>query len=124
MPNLQDVQTRGRGLALVSADLEGVYVDESLFGSQLELHSSQGTSGCTGACQDWPPRESGECLACSDDVRLSTRLELFVLIVGMWELLFSPISSNLPHVVLARALALPVKGAATAARDLESSTAS
>lgn len=112
-PALDDVTAARSGLYSVGATTDGEYVDTYLFGGHIELHSvaadmwaNFGPFGLALAALlgGWIVVGLGRCLS-AGGVR---GWQVFVLLLGLWDLLFSPLGSNLMHVVAAAAVALPL----------------
>ena len=104
-----------KGLHSVGAATEGTYVDEYMLGHRIELHSiiadlwvNFGLVGFgLGAMMVAEIfRSLLRRLAAGAVPALVTLLSL----VGIWDLFFSPLASNLMHLILAVALALQYKG--------------
>lgn len=108
-PLAEDADVAKTGLAEASVDPDSSYVDTYLLGERFELHSVAAdlwvNFGLPGlalavtmfvllmqafarAVKSWKP----------------TALEFFLIVVAIWNLLFSPIGSNLAQVVLALAI--------------------
>lgn len=112
VPALDDVTAGRSGLYSVGAATEGEYVDGYLFGGRIELHSV--------AADMWVNfGPFGLLLAVLLGGSMALGLgrllalggvrgwQIFVLLLGLWDLLFSPMTSNLLTVVVAIAIALP-----------------
>lgn len=117
VPSAQDVDIAKAGLYSVNAATAGGYVDDYMFANRIELHS---------VAADWWVLFGpfGLLLGAITGVRIAATLArrvaggalaagpTLIAIVGLWDLLFSPIASNSTHVILALALAIPLRSSA------------
>jgi hypothetical protein len=110
-PNMHDIRVAKTGLAHLNVSLESVYVNDYMLGGRIELHSVLADLWAAfsipglalGILIGWSLlRSLGRSLAAS---ALSS-LSVFLAVVGLWDLFFSPITSNGMHVVAATALLL------------------
>ena len=111
IPNMHDIGVAKTGLAHLNVSLESVYVNDYMLGGRIELHSvladlrvAFSIPGLAlGILIGWSLlRSLGRSLAASTVSSLS----VFLAVVGLWDLFFSPITSNGMHVVAATALLL------------------
>jgi len=112
VPSATDVHVGAAALADANIDVHGNYVTGYLFGGPLELHSVAAdlwiTFGLAGLVVSLLTLVvlAKALTRIISSVRPSG-LQAFLIITALWDLAFSPIGSNLPHIVLALGLLLP-----------------
>lgn len=111
VPNFDDVMIAKTALQTTGANLEGDYVNLYVLGSQFKLHSvasdlwvNFGIAGLVLAAYfAWLLLT--RLIASQDRV---TVLYVFASLVALWDIAFSPITSNIHEVIFAAALATPL----------------
>ncbi|KLN67605.1 hypothetical protein ABM90_31185 [Rhodococcus erythropolis] len=132
VPSNSDVESAKEGLQSVGAPTNTIYVNEYMFSNHIELHSltadlwvNFGLVGLVLAViSAWmiAIRLSSETIAFKPRVWV-----LLVLIVGIWDLAFSPIQSNWSHWILALAVVVALNSqsnAMSSTRNVASPTSS
>lgn len=114
VPAVDDVTAARSGLHSVGADTGSGYVGGYLFGGHIELHSvatdlwvNFGPLGVVLALMlgGWILAALARSLSAGG----AQGWWVFVALLGLWDLAFSPLGSNLLHVVAALAVALPLR---------------
>jgi hypothetical protein len=113
LPNTADVAIGQSGLVSRGADIDGTYVRDYLFGEGIKLHSVLSdlwvNFGLIGLALGIV---FGVILVRSLLGLLAARtppaLPVFLVVIGLWDLLFSPIGSNLHEVIFAVAMVTPL----------------
>lgn len=113
VPALDDVTAARSGLYSVGGATEGEYVDDYMFGGRIELHSV-----AADLWVNFGPLGLVLAVMLGGAILLALGRSLsagglqgwwaFLAMLGLWDLMFSPIGSNLMHVVVAAAMALPL----------------
>jgi hypothetical protein len=132
IPDAFDVGTAKDGLVSVGATTDGTYVDQYLLGSHIELHSVASDMWANFGLLGLLVAATIAWLIVKRLARRLSRggldaLTAFAVMLGLWDMAFSPLGDSLPHVVFAispgGAFALtgawlpPPDEAATARRD-------
>jgi hypothetical protein len=124
LPSPADVLTAKAGMAAINYEPNNGYVEKYMFGEKIELHS---VLGDLWAPFGIPGLIAGlgilvillRVIATLVAHRIGSGLELFLVILTLWNLLFSPLYSSAPTLLLTLGLALLPKPGAQARGNLD-----
>ena len=127
LPTSHDLAIAKRGLYSIGYDPDNGYVENYMFGSGFELHSSIGDLWATfgvvglffaGTVLVLVLKNLGYQIS----QRVAPALLIFLAIKSLWNLFFSPLYSSLPLLLLLLALLLPLRGSDEGSDGAEGNT--